>query len=142
MITLNSETNESNSVGMIGFHSVPVYDSLKYNIRKDGLATVEGELWLTGDTMIQIDMSSVGIEDRSLPGIQIYPNPLKDELTITGLEGETMVFLMDMTGRVLITATYTSTRGRLQVSELPSGTYLLRMITVQNEPRVFMIIKE
>lgn len=62
----------------------------------------------------------------------VYPNPAEDIVTIerTGTSPILAVSLMDMTGKVIQpTADLAGTRTYLHVGELPSGIYLLKVVT-------------
>lgn len=60
--------------------------------------------------------------------VQIAPNPVKDELTIT-LDPEdriTVVTMLDLSGRSVLQKTVTDNQVRLNVSHLTNGIYLLK----------------
>ncbi len=68
----------------------------------------------------------VGIEKLSTSSVDLYPNPTSGMMTIsTELTGQVEVF--DITGRVVITAIKTNPVMNLELSELPSGMYFLRL---------------
>ncbi len=58
-------------------------------------------------------------------GIQLYPNPVKQTLTITGLSGTTQIRIWDMQGRLLMEH-LTEASEEIDVSDLPAGMYLVR----------------
>jgi len=142
VIMLNGNSKETNSVGMVGFETVPVYENLTYSVSKEGFQLVEGDLYLLGDTTVRIDIRGVGIEERALGGIRIFPNPVNKELSIAGPGGDLYVELMDMTGKVLISQTLTGLVKKLQVGNVSKGLYLLKVITDGSESRMFTIIRE
>lgn len=63
----------------------------------------------------------------STPDLSIYPNPVSDRVTLDGLDAGDRVELLDLNGRVLIQAINQAGNRAitLDVSGLPSGTYLL-----------------
>jgi uncharacterized repeat protein (TIGR01451 family) len=68
----------------------------------------------TGTTMI-----------TTASGIRIFPNPATDILTVDGMNsGE--ICVIGMSGTVLIRQNVNSSRTAIDVSQLPSGVYLLR----------------
>ena len=70
-----------------------------------------------------------GISDlrSQTSGFSVYPNPASDRVTLDGLNAGDRVELLDLNGRVLIQAIKQSDNQAitLDVSGLPSGTYLL-----------------
>ena len=70
----------------------------------------------------------VGIGDVDKPSaISLYPNPTNGMVQILGLRDQmATVEILDMTGRLIITFDNTST---LNISTLPSGTYIVRVKT-------------
>ena len=69
---------------------------------------------------------NVGIDEISGANINIYPNPVKDVLTITNYElGITDVKIYDMLGREVLESRLLD--GKVDVSQLSSGTYVLRL---------------
>ena len=73
------------------------------------------------------DGSFVGIGDVSAVDFTVYPNPVADRLTVSGVEGLREVSVVDITGRTLAT----SASATVDVSALGAGVYLLRVATEQ-----------
>ena len=81
--------------------------------------TVPFKTWATSVANVNTDAN----------GLSVYPNPVKDELTISiggKANGAATVMLLDMTGKVLKAATMDGTQLSMNVSELPAGTYILQ----------------
>lgn len=84
-----------------------------------------------GDVVTSIDKSTL-LENRS---IQIYPNPVVDEFTLTYQltnKGSIQIDIVDLQGKVVFTKTVSQTEGidqlKINVSKLPKGLYLCRLI--------------
>ncbi len=87
--------------------------------------------------VLQLTINQVGIADvADLDGITIYPNPTTGKLTI-GAEGVLKVEVYDHSGRLV--ATFSNTN-QLDISQLPTGTYALR-ISLQKGNTVRRVIK-
>ncbi len=87
--------------------------------------------------VLQLTINQVGIADiPDLDGITIYPNPTTGKLTI-GAEGVLKVEVYDHSGRLV--ATFSNTN-QLDISQLPTGTYALR-ISLQKGNTVRRVIK-
>lgn len=67
-----------------------------------------------------------GIDDVTVAQVSIYPNPVADCLTISGVAG-TEAVLYDMTGRLMGSWQVTSDRWQLGTTDLKSGVYMLRV---------------
>ncbi|MGN0033707.1 MAG: T9SS type A sorting domain-containing protein [Candidatus Limimorpha sp.] len=69
----------------------------------------------------------VGVGENASDAISVSPNPAKDFLVINGIDNELCedVRLFDLTGKVVLACSNTN---RLNVSELPDGIYVLRVI--------------
>ncbi len=85
---------------------------------KSEWTTVEFSTWATG--VEQINNTGAGIE--------IYPNPVRDELVVT-LGGKVIsgtVTVQDMTGKTLKAVQATENKVHVNVNELPAGVYILQ----------------
>jgi len=142
VVTLNSISKETNTVGMVGFNEVPVFELLGYNVSKDGFKLVEGNLYLIGDTTVQVNLSGVGIEDKLSGEIYIYPNPAKEKLFIAGPDDEMSVELMDMTGRIMISRSLARKENKLLLGAIPPGVYLLKVTGEDSKTWFFRIVRE
>ena len=70
----------------------------------------------------------VGVEENTHDVLSVSPNPARDFVLINGLDNELCedVRIFDMTGKEVASYSYTN---RLNVSGLPDGVYLLRVIS-------------
>ncbi len=80
---------------------------------------------------------STGLSETVLSNVSIYPNPIQNELTISGENG--LIEIYDISGKVLITKehTYFSV---LNVSDLNSGSYILKL-TNENGSMIQKLVK-
>jgi len=80
------------------------------------------------------NIASVSYNSRDL---NIYPNPVRNELTITSIN-EDVVHIYDVYGRLFKSKTIQAGQNKISMSELPSGTYI---VALQNGDR-YKVIKE
>jgi len=66
-------------------------------------------------------------EDKSEVAWNFYPNPVKDILYITGLEGFYTIKMVNAVGRVVVSITGTSSEQELDMSGKSAGMYLLKI---------------
>lgn len=102
-----------------------------------------------GLTYLKGSAKTVGIP--ALPaatGFSVFPNPVKDELTIRSdsriINGTipVMAHLSDLTGRQLISIPLTGSITKMSTAALAPGFYILTIITASDSPvKVFKIIK-
>lgn len=69
----------------------------------------------------------VGILDMDNSDISLYPNPASGTVTLTGIEGQVTVTVVDMNGRKLWETVNGDDEIRIDVSELPSGAYFVHI---------------
>ncbi|HLV39896.1 T9SS type A sorting domain-containing protein, partial [Xanthomarina sp.] len=84
--------------------------------------------------IVQAPQSSLGVEDETLAtsDIKVYPNPSRDGLVNIKLNGSIAVKAIevhDMLGRLIRTDQMDSSEKSLNLSNLPTGVYLLTFQT-------------
>ena len=76
-------------------------------------------------------VSGISSDNKSTDvALKIYPNPAKDKLTIetSGKSIETYLKIVNIEGQEIITRQITGTKMILDISCLPSGVYIVRLI--------------
>jgi hypothetical protein len=125
----DSGTNEPNSHGFVKFAMMPVSMLLNgaqvgntANIYFDYNAPV-----ITNEAMFTVDNTSDVSEMQNASGVQIWPDPVSDQLHFTTDAGPVLsVELFDMDGRRLITEGAVSS---VDVSALAAGIYVAHVTT-------------
>jgi len=94
-----------------------------YWVRRIGDSPCNG---ITTDcATITVTVNQVGIDEISGDNIKIFPNPVKDELTITNYDlGITIVKIYDLQGKEVMERRLSD--GKVDVSQLSPGTYILK----------------
>ena len=64
----------------------------------------------------------------------LYPNPTKGTLTIEGVTGYLQMYIYDLVGREVMTYSLTPSKKTIDVSDLPSGMYV---VTLQGEDKTW-----
>lgn len=72
--------------------------------------------------------------------IQMYPNPVSDEIHIQNLPSRVRLSIFDVTGRLVYEATSVQTNISISLNQLPAGHYQLAVEAV-NERMVYTVIK-
>lgn len=85
-------------------------------------------------------------EDYELQAINVFPNPVKDEIEIVGLEtlsGEKIVVSISfVTGQQILKKEISSQTNKLNVKQLAIGTYVLQIILDNGKEKMVKFIKE
>ena len=83
--------------------------------------------------------STTAVSEESIDAeplaIYVYPNPANNELNIllnSLPEGRTMIEFHDVAGRLLMSQEITSTNARIDISSLPQGVYMCRIVNGDN----------
>jgi GEVED domain/Beta-propeller repeat len=74
--------------------------------------------------------------------ITINPNPVKDELTISGLTGVNEIRILDNTGRLRLRATATSPTHVMRLGHLKTGVYYAEVVNNGNRVAMGKLLKE
>ncbi|MCI5056374.1 MAG: T9SS type A sorting domain-containing protein [Flavobacteriales bacterium] len=144
-------TNQLTKSGFGEILSVDIFitDDLigKQAIFETGLWNIQQAKVITYDMQeipVNIQADSIVITDETLSigelnqaSFKIYPNPVKDELTISGFQVINEVNILDVTGRLVGQAF----GNKIDMSTYPKGSYLVEIKS--NEQKIYkQIIKE
>ncbi len=73
------------------------------------------------------EINPASIKSLIVKTASIYPNPVKSVLTVSGLQGETQLAIVNAAGQVLMAAKTADTTYRMDISKLSPGVYYLRI---------------
>lgn len=90
------------------------------------------------DIVIQEVLSNGDFDNKSFTA---YPNPVKDELNIRFVENISSVTVYNILGQELFVKNINNTEGQIDMSNLASGTYLVKVIS-GNKAQTIKVIKE
>jgi len=72
----------------------------------------------------QIDYQLVGISENENAKFQLFPNPVQDELTISGVGEASTYEIIDLNGRVILAGNLSIIESKINVTNLHNGNYL------------------
>ncbi len=84
--------------------------------------------------------ATAGVNDFSADSFRVYPNPVKDILTISTKTAVDNVTVYDMLGKKVLTAQPDVTSPKINMSGLASGAYLVE-VTIGNSSKTIKVIK-
>ncbi|MEX1132676.1 MAG: carbohydrate binding domain-containing protein [Flavobacteriales bacterium] len=70
---------------------------------------------------------STGLNESAFAGVQLYPNPSIDLITLTGIQDRTEFMLSDAVGREVLTGILVNERNTISVQDLPAGLYVITL---------------
>ncbi len=79
----------------------------------------KGEFWTSANE----------IEEASVSNVIIYPNPAKDFLSVSGISGETIADIFDVSGKLLLKSPLNYSTNKININTLPAGVYALKLNT-------------
>jgi len=85
--------------------------------------------------------TTLGTADFDLKNIVVYPNPVKDMLNVSFDKSITAVSIYTVLGQEVKTASLSATEGSIDMSNLCSGTYIVK-VTADNKVKTLKVIKE
>lgn len=87
--------------------------------------------------------SCLGVEENTTSSLEVYPNPVKDELTIANLtvEGNATIRIVDLQGKVVYTSVVSDQAGNytLDVSKYENGVYVVEVISANSTQQVRVV---
>jgi hypothetical protein len=102
------------------FKCIPLTDTTSVDFLSYGLSRQP-----SANTVYRFTPHITGIAGHTVSNISIQPNPVRDRLTISGVETAD-IQIFDVTGHLVMTGTY---NGSMDVSNLPQGAYFVNIST-------------
>lgn len=115
--------------GEVLFLGIENLSEASFEVSANGFMPESGQLLVMDDieTLVLLEpvlTDSTAVKDKE---IRVFPNPVRDELSVNGIYGEIEVSVYDLSGRMVksmqVEAYYTFT---LPMSDLQSGMYVLK----------------
>ena len=95
-----------------------------------------GNATMTGD----VHTTTLGTSDVAAKSkIQIFPNPVADFITISGLDNAKSVQIYSINGQLVISEAFDK---KINASQLTSGIYILRINTKDSQSHEFKFVKK
>ncbi len=80
--------------------------------------------------IVSMDVTTtVGIDNETLPGYSMYPNPARNEVYFTSDIPIKNIQVYDLQGRLILTGAYNNTNRILNTTSLKKGTYFIKLTT-------------
>jgi len=78
-------------------------------------------------TITITDNDNVSVQETQAAGITVAPNPVRDQLLVQSPVMMDVIHVTDMQGRLVLTITANTNFAQIDISQLPSGNYVVRI---------------
>lgn len=82
----------------------------------------------------------LGIEDKNLSGLTVYPNPVRDILTIAFEQDISNVEVFNLVGQNIYTKNINDKTGQIDMTHFSSGTYFIK-VYCNNKSKIFKVLR-
>ncbi|OSZ79189.1 hypothetical protein CAP35_13315 [Chitinophagaceae bacterium IBVUCB1] len=82
---------------------------------------------------------TTGIAGVATQTAGIFPNPAKNNISITGLTGNATVTVYDVMGKVVATHAVSASNNEVNIANLPTGNYVLKLATASDVTTVKLV---
>jgi len=115
-----------------------ITDITPYTLNLTGVSG--GTLSVNAPTQLKLSTSPTGIDDVSLPTMQIYPNPCTTTVLVENAAGSDLS-VMDMTGKLVLHQNKISDSQEIPVGNLNPGVYLFNL-TKDGLKKAVIVVKK
>lgn len=91
-------------------------------------------------TMLQVTTDDVGIE-KNQAELSIHPNPANNQFVVSGLQGESRIEVLNILGETVFLINSSATLETISVSNLPTGTYFVKILQNQKMVTRKLVVK-
>ncbi|MFM8962822.1 MAG: T9SS type A sorting domain-containing protein, partial [Sphingomonadales bacterium] len=71
--------------------------------------------------------SDLSVQPNAFPGLIVFPNPTKGTLSLKGIQGNTDGTIFNLLGQKVVGLTDLIDQYTIDISDLPAGTYILKL---------------
>ena len=96
---------------------------------------------LSYDT-VTVTIHPTGINTQSIDNVKVYPNPVKDELAVDGLQQNTKYRLLNTLGMNIRQGFLNQGSNHISLSQLSPGIYILELTSQYSQKQNVRVIKE
>jgi hypothetical protein len=144
-ISLGEDSLITNALGIATFQQVPVNQTYNYLVKNEGYFDVEGEVVITSDTTIEIEMIELSTFVRNNfnnYSFRFWPNPAHDRLHIscTSAGQEITISIINIKGQKVLEKNIVMKDPELDIGFLEKGIYFLHYSS-REENDVFLLVK-
>ena len=141
-VTFNNETKTTSFIGAV-FTFVPFGGNYYFNITHTGYPETHGYIDVMQNLTVNVPMNgNVDIETLTQDNISLFPNPADEDLYIEfGHVKKIEYELIDIMGKVKLSDGYEGDKLHINVENLPSGYYILKLYERNTNVTLPIIVK-
>ncbi len=83
----------------------------------------------------------VGVEENSLSNVNIFPNPVNDNLTINNLGSTSQIVISNVLGQTVMSVVVSNSTMNISFDSLEKGIYLITIVDSNNNTRTERVVK-
>lgn len=117
--------------------NTPVIGGDTYYVRVSGYSSSTTQ----GTFCLKVSTNTLSNDSFDNTGFTSYPNPVKNLLNLTYSKNIEKVQVINLLGQEMIVKSMNETQGQVDMSQLSSGTYLVK-VTSDNQVKTIKIVKE
>lgn len=145
-LSANSGAMTTTLADHVGFYGAGVVENIPFTVAESGVyyfafyvySPAYASSVFVDDISIQVNLSNTEVP---LSNLSYYPNPVQDILNISNTEPITQVEVYNILGQPMLTIQNNTNDAKIDLSNLPSGTYLAK-ISSDDKIKSIKIIKK
>ena len=122
------------------FNTAAFWFAVDFEAGTDVNMNLNDVVWFDQMSVTISDPATASVNNNTLEGVSVYPNPVKSHLNVKTLEGGT-ISLFNLLGAKVLSTKTTSKNYPLNVANLTSGIYLLKVVS-EGKSFIQKIVKE
>jgi len=144
-VTFNGMQLQSNEQGNAVFNEIPLGVAYDYRVDMTGYEIIVGQVDVNDDVQVEVVLSlSTSFTTNTLSGIRVYPNPSNGIFTIS--QGSnwavTQFEVFNISGVKVQRGVLAKSSEHLNLTLLPEGVYILRLVSKNTERLMKLVIKK
>ncbi len=116
----------------------------EYLVMHDMYYDAGGEIMISDSDVnehVTLIVDDTGLEDHDQPGLIMYPNPVRNRLSIRAKENIQKILIRDLQGQLLLKQSANDTIARLDLSNFRNGVYLVQLHTDTGTQTRFIVVR-
>ncbi|MFT6717374.1 MAG: hypothetical protein ACJAUV_001308 [Flavobacteriales bacterium] len=143
--TMSPITDEQADNGMTGFLILNLTASYYYGEGELVFYIYEAGNYANGDTATMYlnwaDPSATAIQEDVFGNVELYPNPVNNELVLNNIENMSHIEIIGATGQTVLTENLSQNIQNINLTDLPKGIYIAKLIHENGEVNTRRIFK-
>lgn len=132
----------TNAQGVAVFSNIEYAKGLTYTVQKEGFYSYTSSEDITSNKTINVNLISTGIQEPVKNNLKIYPNPVKDNLSVDSDLPLEKIQILGITGIILVNKeVYGVDKTDIPLTNLSRGTYIVRVVYTNGKIEHTKLIK-